>query len=60
MIKLSIEVEEKEPQKINVSMKKLGKKEFDKSTENERIAAVEIKNAIDLALKQLTEVKENN
>lgn len=53
MLKIVIKVEEKEENKVSVSIKQISKKEFDSSTQNEKIAASELKTALEYAIQEL-------
>lgn len=55
MLKLTLQIEEKEENQVHVRIKQISKKEFDSSTQNEKITASEIKHAIDYAIKELKE-----
>ena len=51
MLKLTLQIEEKEENQVHVRIKQISKKEFDSSTQNEKITASEIKHSIDYAIK---------
>lgn len=53
MLKITLQIEEKEKNQIHIGIKQISKKEFDSSTQNEKITASEIKQAIDYAIKEL-------
>lgn len=53
MLKIVIKVKEEEENKINISIKQISEKEFNSSTQNEKIAASEIKTALEYAIKDL-------
>lgn len=53
MLKIILQIEEKEKNQIHIGIKQISKKEFDSSTQNEKITASEIKQVIDYAIKEL-------
>ena len=55
MLKITIKVEEKEEGKLNIGLKQISEKEFEKATQNEKIIASEIKMSIEDALKNIVE-----
>lgn len=52
MLKIVIQVKEKEENKVQVAIKQVSEKEFNSSTQNEKITASEIKLAIEEAIKK--------
>lgn len=63
MLKLVIRVKEEEENKVKISIKQLTEKEFNSSSQLEKIAASELKTAIDAAIIMLKNSKkegENN
>ena len=63
MLKITIQVKEKEENKINVGIKKINEKEFNSSTNLEKLVASEIKLAIDAVIYNLStnhEIKKDN
>lgn len=52
MLKIVIQVKEKEENKVQVAIKQVSEKEFNSSTQNEKITASEIKLAIEEAIKE--------
>ena len=61
MLKITIQVKEKEENKINVGIKKINEKEFNSSTNLEKLVASEIKLAIEAAIMSLkNNMKEGN
>lgn len=52
MLKIVIQVKEKEENKVQVAIKQISEKEFNSSTQNEKITASEIKLAIEEAIKE--------
>lgn len=63
MLKITIQVKEKEENKINVGIKKINEKEFNSSTNLEKLVASEIKAAIDAVIYNLStnhEIKKDN
>lgn len=63
MLKITIQVKEKEENKINVGIKKINEKEFNSSTNLEKLVASEIKSAIDAVIYNLStnhEIKKDN
>ena len=63
MLKITIQVKEKEENKINVGIKKINEKEFNSSTTLEKLVASEIKLAIDAVIYNLStnhEIKKDN
>lgn len=53
MLKITIQVKEKEENKIHVGIKKISEKEFNSASQLEKITASEIKAAIEAALMSL-------
>ena len=63
MLKITIQVKEKEKDKINVGIKKIGEKEFNSSSDLEKLVASEIKTAIDMVIYNLStnhDIKKDN
>ena len=63
MLKITIQVKEKEENKINVGIKKINEKEFNSSTNLEKLVASEIKTSIDAVIYNLStnhEIKKDN
>ena len=54
MLKITIQVKEKEENKINVGIKKINEKEFNSSTNLEKLVESEIKAAIDAVIYNLS------
>lgn len=53
MLKIVIKVKEEEENKINISIKQISEKEYNSSTQNEKITASEIKTALEYTIKDL-------
>ena len=47
MLKIVVQIEEKDENQVFVGIKQISKREFDKSTQNEKMTASQIKNAIE-------------
>ncbi len=47
MLKIVVQVKEKEKDKVFVGIKQISEKEFNNSTQNEKVAASQIRNAIE-------------
>lgn len=58
MLKLVIKIKEEAENKLQIGIKQLTEKEFNSSTLNEKIAASELKTAIDFAIKNLKNKEE--
>lgn len=58
MLKLVIKIKEEAENKLQIGIKQLTEKEFNSSTLNEKIAANELKTAIDFAIKNLKNKEE--
>lgn len=58
MLKLVIKIKEEAENKLQIGIKQLSEKEFNSSTLNEKIAASELKTAIDFVIKNLKNKEE--
>ena len=58
MLKLVIKIKEEAENKLQIGIKQLTEKEFNSSTLNEKIAAIELKTAIDFVIKNLKNKEE--
>lgn len=57
MLKIIIQIKEESENNVKVGIKQISEKEFNKSTQNEKITASEIKNAIEAAIYMLKNSK---
>lgn len=53
MLKIVIQIKEEEENKIKIGIKQLSEKEFNSSSQNEKITASEIKMAIEKTIKEM-------
>lgn len=53
MLKIVIKIKEESENKLNIAIKQISEKEFNSSTQNEKITASEIKIALENAIKEL-------
>lgn len=53
MLKIVIQIKEEEENKLKIGIKQITEKEFNSSTQNEKITASEIKMAIEEAIKEI-------
>lgn len=53
MLKIVIKIKEESENKLNIAIKQISEKEFNSSTQNEKITASEIKTALENAIKEL-------
>lgn len=53
MLKIVIKIKEEDENKLNIAIKQISEKEFNSSTQNEKITASEIKTALENAIKEL-------
>ena len=61
MLKITIQIKEQEENKIHVGIKQISEKEFNSASQLEKVAASEIKNAVEAALMSLkNNMKEGN
>lgn len=54
MLKIVINIEEKEPNNISLFMDKITEDDFNNSSQNEKIAAFQVKNAIEVAVHMMS------